>query len=83
MTLNYIERMKHYNSLKQDFELQKLECTRKQDRIIELSREIRELKKEIEELKEGIENDRKKTRARRNTGNKKNSKRTNKQTTTI
>ena len=55
MKINYIERMRYYNELKQDFDLQKLECSRKQDKIIELQRKLRELEEENKTLKAQVE----------------------------
>lgn len=55
MTLNFIERMKYYNELKEDFDKQVLENSRKQERIVNLKREKRELEEENKDLKKQIE----------------------------
>lgn len=55
MKLNYIERMRCYNELKQDFDLQCIENSRKQDTILELRRKITELEEENKLLTEKLE----------------------------
>lgn len=55
MRLNYIERMRCYNELKQDFDLQCKENSRKQDTILELRRKITELESENRLLTEKLE----------------------------
>lgn len=54
MKLNYIERMKCYNDLKQDYDLQKIESARKQEQINELKRTNRELEEKVKILEEKL-----------------------------
>ena len=53
--MNFVEKTSTYKELRQDYDLQCLENSRKQDRILELNRKIRELEAVIEEQTKKIE----------------------------
>ena len=53
--MNFVEKTSTYKELRQDFDLQCLENSRKQERIVELNRKIRELEQTIEDQKKKIE----------------------------
>lgn len=53
--MNFVEKTSTYKELRQDYDLQCLENSRKQDRIIELNRKVRELEEQIKDLEKEIE----------------------------
>lgn len=54
MTLNYLERMKCYNELKEKYELQKIENGIKQEKLLEYKHQAESLKRENDALNEKI-----------------------------
>lgn len=53
--MNFVEKTSTYRELRQDYDLQCLENSRKQDRIIELNRKVRKLEEQIKDLEKEIE----------------------------